>query len=195
MIESINRRIYRTGKMYVEINQHNVIKRFLPQRDSLKRFKLEIYALKQLVDFKRVPKLINVNKNEMSFEMSRLPGIKPTCLSQSHIKQLKGIVNQLLSHGIARHALPLRDLLVDEKGKLYMVDFERITICRFKFSPVWLIAKAVTHSHVLRLIGQFQPQMLTRFQKIELISLLGLRQIFQIIKKPINILKEKLFRR
>ncbi|WP_133406927.1 hypothetical protein [Parashewanella tropica] len=190
MSDSNDESIYSTGKMYVEINARNVIKTFLPQRDSIKRFKLELHALKQFTDMDRVPHLINANMDKMKLEMTKLPGKNPSFLSQSHLQQLQGIVSDLFAHGIARHALPIRDLLVDDKGKLYMVDFERITVRKFKLSPIWLIAKAVTQSHVLRLIWQFQPHMLTTTQKFEVFSIIGIRRIFHSLKSVINKVKK-----
>ncbi|MFS1438156.1 hypothetical protein [Shewanella sp. 10N.286.48.A6] len=93
--------------------------------------------------------------------MSRLKGTAPETLSVKQIILLREMVANMLAQGVARHAMPVRDLLADSDENLGMVDFERITFRSFEWSPIWLIAKKVSHYHLYRLIRTYQPQQLT----------------------------------
>ena len=110
-----------------------------------------------------VPKLVHADSKNCSLVMTRLPGKKPETLSSENIMQLRCIADGMLKAGVARHSMPIRDILIDN-DQLGMVDFERISLRRLKFSPFWLIACIVTKYHMLRLIVKHQPDSLSRIE-------------------------------
>ena len=48
--------------------------------------------------------------------------------TEKNAQDLSRIVEQMLAAGVARHSMPIRDIVVDESGNLSLVDFERSTL-------------------------------------------------------------------
>ncbi len=129
-----------------------------------------------------VPKLINLDNERFSLRMNRLAGKTPSTLSLNNVKQLRDIVQGMIESGVARHAIPIRDLLVSENDQLGMVDFERVSLRTWKFSPFWLIACIVTKYHMYRLIGTYQPQCLSKQESRFLLYIHSIRTVLQPLK-------------
>ncbi|MGB0894908.1 MAG: hypothetical protein ACPGUD_10920 [Parashewanella sp.] len=186
--------VYKTGKMHVDITPDTVIKTFLPQRSSARRFQLEVKALSLLSQLKQTPELIDVNDAQLRFSMTRLPGHSPKHLSCYHLQQLTDIFDEVIASGVARHSLPLRDLLIDNNDRVYVVDFERVTLRGNPYSPIWLIATWVTRYHLLRLKLRHQPSMLTTRQQGLLSALHFVRYALKPIGKLTRYIKKDLLR-
>ncbi|PMG40017.1 hypothetical protein [Shewanella sp. 10N.286.52.B9] len=153
--------VYETEKMNVVIEASSVIKTFKKVKDYKKRYFREKIALQRLIGLDNFPKLLHFDDENTTLTMSRLKGTAPETLSVKQIILLREMVANMLAQGVARHAMPVRDLLADSDENLGMVDFERITFRSFEWSPIWLIAKKVSHYHLYRLIRTYQPQQLT----------------------------------
>ncbi|MDO6619506.1 MULTISPECIES: hypothetical protein [unclassified Shewanella] len=153
--------VYETAKMNVVIEASSVIKTFKKVKDYKKRYFREKIALQRLIGLDNFPKLLHFDDENTTLTMSRLKGTAPETLSVKQIILLREMVANMLAQGVARHAMPVRDLLADSDENLGMVDFERITFRSFEWSPIWLIAKKVSHYHLYRLIRTYQPQQLT----------------------------------
>ncbi len=179
--------VYETGKMHVRIDEATVRKTFKQSRKAEARFSCERRALERLLGSEGFPQLLSFDEQSLTVEMTRLPGGTPTSLGEDELVQLRGLVDQLLARGVARHAMPLRDLLVSSSGRLGMTDFERVSLRSLEASPVWQIAKIVTRYHVYRLIGEFHPQGLSRAEKILLTTINGIRSVGQ----PLRALKNR----
>jgi hypothetical protein len=114
--------------------------------------------------------------------MSRLPGTPLSELAtvpERSMAGLRRLVEQMLERGIARHSLPPRDVIVASDGSVGLVDFERSTRRMFPGDPVWQIAKMVTRFHLMRLVDQHAPQLLTSSEKSRLRWQLALRDRLQ----------------
>ena len=157
--------VYNTSKMLLTIDDSKVVKCFkVESNSSERRYLREKKALEMLVHVPNTPRLIHYEDSQNKIEMTRLPGQSVDALSVSHLWQLTTIVNNMLRHGIARHSLPIRDIVVDVSNQVGLVDFERVTFRHWRLSPIWLIAKQVSRYHLYRLISQYQPQILTPYQ-------------------------------
>lgn len=178
--------IYETKKMHVDIQPEYVLKVFKKTPGYLTRYHREKRALKRLSNIPGMPQLIECSDNTPSLKMTRLPGDNPTWLSDKSLLQLKGMVDQMLSQGIARHSLPERDILVDEAGNVSLVDFERITLKSKRTAPIWKLADKVTRFHLSRLIHQHNPMLLTPHERRQLELGLALRESFNKVRKVRN---------
>lgn len=157
--------VYDTSKMLLQIGDECVTKHFKSTSNSTtRRYHLEKQALSRLENTPGTPSLYHHDDNNRTLQMSRLPGVSATYLSVQNLMDLAVIVKNMLASGVARHSMPIRDIVVDEGGQLGLVDFERTTLCKARWRPDWLIAKAVTRYHLYRLMSQYQPQMLNRRQ-------------------------------
>jgi len=147
-----------------------------------KRYKREKTSLQRLSSFHYFPKPILFEDKNNKITMSRLPGDHPETLSKKQIEILRRMVISMHNKGVARHAIPIRDLLCNNDQELYMVDFERVTLRYTPFSPIWCIAKKVTNFHLYRLIQDHQTQMLTASEKRILLKTNQVRSVLQKIK-------------
>lgn len=93
--------------------------------------------------------------------MTKLNGQNLDILSVSALNNLKKLINNMLDAGVSKHSLPVRYILITEENSVTLVDFERVTLRRYRWSPIWLIAKEVTYFHLLRLIDQHESTLLT----------------------------------
>ncbi|MCJ8336964.1 MAG: hypothetical protein MJK10_00685 [Pseudomonadales bacterium] len=175
--------IYNTEKMFLCIGDNLVTKHFKKSSNYLKRFHQERKSLLRLQQLAHVPHLMAVVDRETTLHLSRLPGCSASSLTVQNLIDLEKIVKQMLAAGVARHSMPIRDVLVDDCGEISLVDFERSTLRSFNWSPVWLIATKVTKYHYLKLVEQYQPQMLTEKQRQQLQKALVIRQYFLVFRK------------
>ncbi|MBR9729029.1 hypothetical protein ACFOD0_14160 [Shewanella intestini] len=152
--------VYETNKMRVELSHFSVTKQFKKVGNSLARYHLEKKALQRLAHQKFFPEIIQLDDESNVIEMSRIPGQQPDSLSVEHVNTLRKMIDTMINKGVARHAIPIRDLLVDGDN-IGMVDFERVTLRHLKYSPIWYVAEKVTYYHLYRLIQKYQPQALT----------------------------------
>lgn len=152
--------VYETKKVFLKIGTNSVTKYFKPRRGMQRRFRIEKAALLRLKGLAGVPQLIRSADASGLLEMSRLPGAAITQLSEKHLQRLSALVEKILAAGVARHSLPIRDIVVDSDDNVGLVDFERATLRSWNWRPDWAIAKAVTRYHLYRLIAEQQPQLL-----------------------------------
>jgi hypothetical protein len=153
--------IYETRKMRVAIGEERVEKTFKERPGYKSRYRREKVALQRLKGVPGVPELIEFSDEVPRLVTSRLPGGNVEELSDEALGQIRGIINEALERGIARHSLPIRDILVDDAGKVGMVDFERITIRCCEWGIIWQIAKRITRFHLLRLCHRHNPATLS----------------------------------
>ncbi|MCL1142429.1 hypothetical protein [Shewanella gaetbuli] len=182
--------IYETSKMRVEITDTQVIKTFKQSSHSKKRYLREKSSLQMLSGKSGFPELISTNDDIKQIVMSKLPGTRPESLSAVQALQLRTLVDSMLLSGIARHAIPIRDLIVDDNGTLHMVDFERVSIKSFASTPFWYVAKWVSLYHLIRLINQFQPDSLTVKEK----KLLNIANAIRNVLQKLKPLRDKIFK-
>jgi predicted Ser/Thr protein kinase len=153
-----------TRKNRVLLYEDRVVKVFKSYRSSRKHARQEIAALERLAGMRGVPVVLALGADGMSLTMSRVPG-KPltecTSVSESTFVSLRGLIEEMLGRGVARHSLPPRDVIVASDGSAGLVDFERSTQRRFPGDPFWLVAKEVTRFHLRRLLSERAPQLLT----------------------------------
>lgn len=161
--------VYDTKKMLLKLEDHRVTKHFKARSSGTpRRYQIEKEALKRLSNVDGTPTLLDTHDDEHTIEMSRLPGRSATYLSEKNIKDLKLIVDGMLAAGVARHSLPIRDIVVDEDEHVGLVDFERATLRKHRWRPDWLIAKAVVRYNFCRLMYTYQPQLLTPPQMLQI---------------------------
>ncbi|MCQ1061171.1 hypothetical protein LRP52_45335 [Photobacterium sp. ZSDE20] len=172
--------VYETSKMHVSIGEKEVIKTFKKRPGYKKRFKREKKALQRLKGVDGFPQLISHRNSTVV--MSRVAGGNQDQLSTQSLKELRKLVDNMLEAGVARHAIPERDLLIDN-NKVSMVDFERVTLRRHRLSPGWLLAKKVTKFHLFRLISNHNRELLSESEKKELDTFTNVRSKLQKLKK------------
>ena len=175
--------IYETSKMRLEIKDQEVSKLFKPRSGYRQRYRHEKEALIRMQQVDNIPQLLRFEDSEALLIMSRMPGSSVTALSEQNLLDLTAIVNNMLAVGVARHSMPIRDILVDETGLLSLVDFERSTICDQRWRLDWIVAKRVTQYHLSRLIEEYQPQMLTPEQQQQLEKAKRPKNIFNVFKR------------
>jgi predicted Ser/Thr protein kinase len=153
-----------TGKNRVLVYHDSVHKTFKVARNARRNARRELKALRLLAGLDGVPLVLAANLDQLTVVMSRIPG-KPLTecgnVAEHTMRTLRKLVEQMLQRGVARHSLPPRDVIVANDGSAGLVDFERSTRRLFPFDPSWAIAKAVTRFHLLRLVNQHAPQLLT----------------------------------
>lgn len=151
---------YETRKVLLKVGTESVTKYFKQRPGVDRRYRVEKSALQRLRGVTGFPQLIRTADTSRLLEMSRLPGASVKALSERNLRDLSAIVEKMLSAGVARHSLPLRDILVDAEGNIGLVDFERATLRTRIWRPDWSIAKTVTRYHLYRLFAEQQPQLL-----------------------------------
>ncbi|WP_394496041.1 hypothetical protein [Shewanella sp. ENK2] len=171
--------IYDTEKMYLTIGKDSVEKHFKPYRKYISRYNIEKESLVRLQNINGIPNLIDSDDGKKTLVMSKISGKTPAQLNRDNLKDLIVIVNKMLDAGVARHALPIRDIIVDDQNKLGLVDFERSTLRGSIIRLDWYVAKKVTHYHLYRLIAQFQPDLLSSKQALKLNFVTKVRQVFK----------------
>ncbi|WP_192021287.1 hypothetical protein [Shewanella sp. WPAGA9] len=171
--------IYDTEKMYLTIGKDSVEKHFKPYRKYISRYNIEKESLVRLQNINGVPNLIDCDDRNKTLVMSKISGKTPAYLTRDNLKDLIELVNKMLDAGVARHALPIRDIIVDNQNKLGLVDFERSTLRGSIIRLDWYVAKKVTHYHLYRLIAQFQPDLLTNKQSQKLNAVTRIRHFFK----------------
>jgi predicted Ser/Thr protein kinase len=155
---------FETRKNRVLVFADRVQKTFKPTRHGMRHARRELAALRALDGLEGVPALLEVRSDPMTVVMTRVSGTPLSdCanVSEPTMLALQRLVERMLQRGIARHSLPARDVLVASDGSVGIVDFERSTRRFLAFAPGWLIAKTVTRYHLMRLVGQHAPQLLT----------------------------------
>ncbi|MCL1067366.1 hypothetical protein L2735_11170 [Shewanella olleyana] len=181
--------VYETSKMRVEIHDDIVIKTFKKARNSTQRYTREKKALHLLLGQKGFPQIIEYDDALQSIVMSRLKGERPETLSELQAGQLRALVHVLNETGVARHAMPIRDFIVDKDGNLGMVDFERVTFRAFRYSPIWNLALKVNQYNLLKLINVYQPQALSAPESEHFYKLLRMRNSLTKLKPLRNSLR------
>ncbi len=179
-------KIYETNKMLVEISEDTVKKTFKVHPKHVKRYTTEKKALQRLVGENGFPQLLATDDADKTIVMSKLLGENQEQLSDLAIENLRSLVHNMLQAGVARHALPERDLLVTKGQEVNMIDFERITLRRFSWSPIWIVAKNTTTFNLLRLINQHNPSLLSKKELATLAMHTKTRSGLQILKKVRN---------
>lgn len=174
--------VYETYKMKVEIGEDIVSKTFKKWSNNNKRYQREKTSLQRLSDLSHFPQLIAFDNKKQNLKMTRLPGNQPERLSEIQIKLLRKIVKNMLKAGVARHAIPIRDLVSSNDQELGMVDFERVTLRQFRLSPIWLIAVKVSNYHLFRLVQKHQPHLLSESEKHFVLKINKIRDVLQKIK-------------
>lgn len=154
-----------TAKNKAVLEVDRVVKTFKQGRKAARRYRLEVESLSRLAGVAGVPALVAVSPQELRLVASRLPG-EPLSVARQVPDQaflrLRDLVQEMLQRGVARHSMPPRDVIVGPDGQVGLVDFERVTLRGWRLSPVWLGACLITRFHLLRLIGDRAPHLLSR---------------------------------
>lgn len=175
----MNYQVFETIKMKVERNDDHIIKTFKPVHGFQKRYQAEKAALKLLNDIEGIPKILEVCDEVPSIKMTLLPGKEVNELSMEQAREVKRIISAGIESGVARHSLPLRDILGNGSGKVGIVDFERVTI-RDKSDPVtWHVARKVAFFHLARLLYEHQPSLLSKKDKMAVTTGFKVRSVFK----------------
>ncbi len=156
--------VHETPKNRVLIYEDRVCKTLGSARHAAVHARREIEALRRLAGIQGVPVILALGLDRKTVVMSRVPGTPMTeCgkVSERTMESLRSLVEQMLQRGIARHSLPPRDVIVAPDGSAGLVDFERSTRRLFPGDPAWIIAKGVTRFHLMRMLQEHAPQLLT----------------------------------
>lgn len=172
----------KTHKNRVLIFEDRVQKTLGSSRNAALHARREVRALGLLEGLERVPVLLALGLDRKTVIMSRVPG-KPLSeceqVDERTMASLRTLIEQILARGVARHSLPPRDVIVAQDGTAGLVDFERSTRRLFPGDPAWLVAKAVTRFHLLRLVDRHAPQLLTPGERRTLRWQAGVRAALQ----------------
>ncbi|MGH8019858.1 MAG: hypothetical protein ACREIA_16585 [Opitutaceae bacterium] len=169
-------------KNIVEINGTSVRKRYRPGFNGAKRFRREVEALGRLAGIDGIPVVLEFADEPMMLVVSRIAGTPlADCATvlESVMHRLRGLVEEMMRRGVARHSMPARDVMVRPDAQVGMVDFERVTLRGWRFSPPWLIACAVMRFHLLRLIADRAPELLTARERRRLAVQWQIRNLFR----------------
>ena len=129
--------IVSTKKMVVTIGDEFVLKEFKPVPGAKKRYYTEKEALHLIRGVHGVPKLVSYSDKDYHLKISRLNGEGCEKFSDSALMQIRNIIQETIKRGVARHSLPLRDILVDKDDNVSIVDFERINFGhKIPFVPI-----------------------------------------------------------
>ena len=172
--------IISTSKMSVELHDDFVLKKFKPAYGFKKRYYTEKQALGLLKGINGVPKILSYSDEEYFLKISRLKGDPCMQYSKKALQQLRSIIDETIKNGVARHSLPIRDILLDEKDNVGVVDFERATLKKNCFFILWYAATLVTRFHVIRFIYNQNANLLSLTESILVKIGLFLRQIFNV---------------
>lgn len=176
-------KIYETNKMLVEIRADVVKKTFKVHPNHAVRYAREKAALQRLSGSKGFPQLASADDASKTIVMSKLQGENQEHLPDLALKNLRSLTHNMLRAGVARHALPERDLLITAQQDVNMVDFERVTLRRFRWSPIWIVAERATTFNLLRLINRHNPSLLSEKEIATLTLLNNARTRLQTLKK------------
>jgi len=159
---------YETSKNSALLETDRVVKTFKRAPRAVTRFRHELTSLRRLSGVIGIPKLLEVSEPELRLVLSRLPG-QPLTTAQavpdSAFLDLRDLVARMLACGVARHSMPPRDVIVGPGGEVGLVDFERVTLRGWRHNPIWLISCWITRYHMLRLIGDRAPHLLSEEEK------------------------------
>ncbi len=181
-IMATDMKVYETEKMRVEIYDTEVIKTFKDSPSSKSRYKLERDVLERLKGIDGFPKIINAQDKIKTITMSYVEGDNKSQLSDYSLLKLRTLVAEMLGAGVARHAIPERDLLINDSGDVSMVDFERATLRKHRFSIGWFIAQGVTRYHLLRIIWNHNSALLSPEETLVLKKFTNIRNKLQKLK-------------
>lgn len=171
--------VFETIKMKVELTDGHIIKTFKPCYGFQKRYQAEKDSLQILNEVEGIPRIIEVNDEVPLIKMTLLPGKTVTHLSIEEALEVKRIITTGIENGVARHSLPVRDILADGNGKVGIVDFERVTI-RDRVDPVtWHVASKVAFFHLARLLFEHQPSLLSKKDQIAVSTGFKVRAVFK----------------
>lgn len=174
----------------IRIEHDHVRKEFVGGGRLAQRFRREVEALRRLHPVAEVPDLYSHSPDRCWLIMERIPGTplsQSTEIPASLTDQLGSVVDRMLQHGVARHSLPARDVIVRPDGGIGLVDFERCTLRRWRISPVWWIACQVTRFNLLRLISDYAPQQLTPAGRRRLNRQYKIRKGFHMLRKGLRL--------
>jgi hypothetical protein len=166
--------------MSVELYDDFVLKRFKPVYGFKKRYYTEKQALGLLKEINGVPKILSYSDQEYFLKISRLKGEPCMQYSKNALQKLRSIMNETINNGVARHSLPLRDIILDEEDNVGVVDFERATLKKNCFFVFWYIATLVTKFHVIRFIYNQNANLLSLTESILVKTGLFFRKIFNV---------------
>lgn len=192
----MSEKIVATKKMSVILHDDYVMKEFKPVHGFKKRFFTEKKALQFMADVEGVPKLLDYSDKEYFLKISRLAGDNREEFSDNALSELRSIIENTINSGVARHSLPIRDILVDENDKVGVVDFERATLKNDSIGPFWYASKLVTKFHMIRFIYFQNPKMLSGSERLSVRIGLFFREIFnvyQVIRDAIRKTYRKIF--
>lgn len=156
------------AKNNVRIESMRVVKRFNHGHHRRRRFCRENRALHRLRHVEGIPQVLASQPAERRLVLERIHGqafAQAPKVPDRFYHQLHILVEQMLEQGVARHSMPPRDVIVRSDGSPGLVDYERVTLRHWRFSPVWLVARTVTRFHLLRFVGDHAPQLLDAVQK------------------------------
>ncbi|TEA74230.1 hypothetical protein ERE07_18260 [Allopusillimonas ginsengisoli] len=145
------------------------------------RFSREIKALRRLSGIDGVPALLAYSPAERWLAIDLIPGTplpENPAAPDKLFTNLRVVVENMLRCGVARHSLPARDVIVRPDGTAGVVDFERCTLQHWRFSPIWWVARKVTQFHLLRLIDNHAPHLLTPKEQLRLQTCYRLSKAF-----------------
>ena len=178
--------VVESPKNRVLVYKDRVEKTFVTGRGCARKARREAAALRALAGLAGVPVLRKLAQDGKCVVMSRLHGttlvehgLAEHGVPASTLASLKVLVEQMLERGVARHSLPHRDILVLPDGSAGLVDFERSTLRLFSCEPSWLLARSIMRFHLLRLIGELAPGLLTPSEHRSLGRQLALRAALQ----------------
>lgn len=160
--------VFDSPKNRVLIYADRVEKVFHAGRGRERKVRREVAALQALHGLKGVPAFLALSPDGKSVTMSRLHGTPLSeceTVAEATLESLRRLVEQMLQRGVARHSLPLRDVIVLSDGSAGLVDFERSTRRLFSLEPTWLLARAVTRFQLQRLVHELAPQLLTASER------------------------------
>ncbi|GAA5189063.1 hypothetical protein [Ferrimonas gelatinilytica] len=187
--------IYQTGKMHVSIGPHSVTKTYTGSKAQRNGFPREVRALERLRGVAGFPQLINADSSNFAITMSRLPGAMAKSLNPQQVALVRQRVASMLAQGVARHSLPIRDFVVSTDGEVGMADFERTTLRRCRFSPLWVVATLVTQYNLSRLVRANCPEALGAGERLGLHLADGVRAMLQPLVKSKKALRRARRRR
>lgn len=185
--------VFDSPKNRVFVYSDRVVKVYHSGRGIARKARRELRALRALDGLHGVPAVLALGPDGRALTMSRLKGTplsECTRVPEETLASLRRLVEQMLARGVARHSLPRRDVMVLSDGSAGLVDFERSTRRLFSLEPSWLVAQAITRFHMLRLVHEFAPQLMTPGERRRLQLLLSIRAAMQ---RPLK-LRRKLVR-
>ena len=179
-----------TTKMTVIISANCVIKTYKKSFGYKKRYMTEKKALDLLSSLEGIPRVVSFSNKTPSLTLTRLSGSNASCFSDKMLLDLKSKMYAMIKLGVARHSLPIRDVLVDKNDVLSIVDFERATIKEYSWDITRYFASLVAKFHTCKFIFKQNPGLLSiaelKFVKIGLIF----RRIFNGYKRIRNIIRD-----